>query len=52
MPNVKKLLTKLTFPLKTFQNNADLNPSAIMRGFKDFTGQTMTDYRNQAKKQS
>ena len=47
---VKKLLTNTNLPIKEISKQCGFkNPSAIMRGFKDFTGQTMTEYRNKTK---
>ena len=45
--SVKKLLTNTNLSIKEISKQCGFkNPSAVMRGFKDFTGQTMTEYRN------
>tara|TARA_A100001015_G_C14783226_1_gene630008 strand:- start:16 stop:741 length:726 start_codon:yes stop_codon:yes gene_type:complete len=48
--HIKHLLSNTNLSIKEISEQCGFNhPSAIMRGFKDFTGQTMTEYRNKTK---
>ena len=48
---IKQLLSDTNLSIKDISKQTGFaNPSAIMRGFKDFTGQTMTEYRHTHKR--
>ena len=49
--HIKQLLIETSFFIKIISEKTGFaNPSAIMRGFKDFTGLAMKDFRNKYKK--